>query len=120
VNSLLPEDVRQFIVDQLQTLGTTSNAITIASTLRAYLRYRATCGDAVQPLLAPPSDLGAILVKSGPESAAPQRCWMRTLVTAFVRLPPAECRRGQPNPDQADLAGVHRRSKSGVRRVGLP
>jgi integrase/recombinase XerC len=46
------EDVRQFIVDQLQALGTTSNAITIASTLRAYLRYRATCGDAVQPLLA--------------------------------------------------------------------
>jgi integrase len=52
VNSLLPEDVRQFIVDQLQALGTTSNAITIAATLRAYLRYRATCGDAVQPLLA--------------------------------------------------------------------
>jgi integrase len=52
VNSLLPEDVRQFIVDQLQALGTTSNAITIASALRAYLRYRATCGDAVQPLLA--------------------------------------------------------------------
>ncbi len=52
VNSLLPEDVRQFIVDQLQALGTTSNAITIASTLRDYLRYRATCGDAVQPLLA--------------------------------------------------------------------
>ena len=40
------------IVEQLQALGTTSNAITIASTLRAYLRYRATCGDAVQPLLA--------------------------------------------------------------------
>jgi integrase len=52
VSSLLPEDIRQFIVDQLQALGTTSNAITIASTLRAYLRYRATCGDAVQPLLA--------------------------------------------------------------------
>ena len=52
VSSLLPEDVRQFIVDQLQTLGTTSNAITIASTLRAYLRYRATCGDATQQLLA--------------------------------------------------------------------
>ena len=31
---------------------TASNAITIASTLRAYLRYRATRGDAVQPLLA--------------------------------------------------------------------
>jgi len=52
VSSLQPEDVRRFIGDQLQTLGTTSNAITITSTLRAYLRYRATCGDAVQPLLA--------------------------------------------------------------------
>jgi integrase/recombinase XerC len=52
VSSLQPEDIRQFIAEQLQILGTTSNAITIASTLRAYLRYRATCGDAVQPLLA--------------------------------------------------------------------
>ena len=52
VSSLQPEDVRRFISDQLQMLGTNNNAITIASTLRAYLRYRATCGDAVQPLLA--------------------------------------------------------------------
>lgn len=52
VSSLKPEDVRQFVCDQLQRLGTTSNAITITSALRAYLRYRATCGDAVQPLLA--------------------------------------------------------------------
>jgi integrase/recombinase XerC len=52
VSSLKPEDVRQFIGDQLQKLGTTSNAISIASALRAYLRYRATRGDAVQPLLA--------------------------------------------------------------------
>ncbi len=52
VSSLQTEDVRKFIVDQLQNLGTTSNAITVASTLRAYLRYRATCGDSVQPLLA--------------------------------------------------------------------
>lgn len=52
VGELRTDDVRQFIADQLDSLGTTSNAITIASTLRAYLRYRATCGDAVQPLLA--------------------------------------------------------------------
>ena len=52
VRELQPEDVRRFIADQLDSLGTISNAITIASTLRAYLRYRATCGDAVQPLLA--------------------------------------------------------------------
>jgi len=51
-SSLQPQEVRQFIVDQLQTLGTTSNAITIASTLLAYLRDRATCGDATQQLLA--------------------------------------------------------------------
>ncbi len=52
IGELRTDDIRQFIVDQLDALGTTSNAITIASTLRAYLRYRATCGDAVQPLLA--------------------------------------------------------------------
>jgi integrase len=52
VRELQTEDVRGFIADQLDSLGTISNAITIASTLRAYLRYRASCGDAVQPLLA--------------------------------------------------------------------
>jgi integrase/recombinase XerC len=52
VGELRTDDIRQFIADQLDALGTTSNAITIASTLRAYLRYRATCGDAVQPMLA--------------------------------------------------------------------
>lgn len=52
VGELHTDDIRQFIADQLDTLGTTSNAIAIASTLRAYLRYRASLGDAVQPLLA--------------------------------------------------------------------
>lgn len=52
VSALTPEDVRHFVADQLQALGTSSNAFAIASTLRAYLRYRATCGDAVTPLLA--------------------------------------------------------------------
>ena len=33
-------------------LDTTSNAATISAALRAYLRWRASCGDAVQPLLA--------------------------------------------------------------------
>ena len=52
VGELHTDDVRRFIADQLDSLSTISNAITIASTLRAYLRYRATCGDAVQALLA--------------------------------------------------------------------
>ena len=49
---LQPEDVRRFIANQMESLNSISNATTIAVTLRAYLRYRATCGDAVQPLLA--------------------------------------------------------------------
>lgn len=52
VSSLVPEDIRHFIAEQLRALSTSSNAFAIASTLRAYLRYRATCGDAVAPLLA--------------------------------------------------------------------
>jgi integrase/recombinase XerC len=48
---LQPDDIRRFIAEQLESLGTTSNAHAIVSTLRAYLRYRASCGDAVQPLL---------------------------------------------------------------------
>jgi integrase/recombinase XerC len=52
VSELQADDIRRFIADQLHALGTTSNAITIASTLRAYLRYRASLGDAVQQLLA--------------------------------------------------------------------
>jgi integrase len=51
LGELKPEDVRRFIASQMEKLDSISNATTIAATLRAYLRYRATCGDAVQPLL---------------------------------------------------------------------
>ncbi|MDD4913392.1 MAG: tyrosine-type recombinase/integrase [Sideroxydans sp.] len=49
---LSPDDVRHFISSQLQLRNTTSNAATLASALRAYLRYRATYGDQVNGLLA--------------------------------------------------------------------
>jgi integrase len=49
---LQPEDLRQFIADQLASLRTTSNAIAIDSALRCYLRYRASCGDSVHAFLA--------------------------------------------------------------------
>ena len=52
LGELEPEDVRRFIANQMESLSSISNATTIAVTLRAYLRYRAACGDAVQPLLA--------------------------------------------------------------------
>ncbi|MCH4565112.1 site-specific integrase [Halomonas sp. EGI 63088] len=49
---LHPDDVRQFLADQLAARRTPSNASLLASGLRSYLRYRSTCGDAVSPLAA--------------------------------------------------------------------
>jgi len=48
---LQPDDVRGFIAEQLELRGTASNAVTVASALRAYFRYRTTCGDRVHGLL---------------------------------------------------------------------
>jgi site-specific recombinase XerD len=52
IGKMQPDDVRQFIADQLELRKTSSNAATIASALRTYFRYRATCGDRVGPLTA--------------------------------------------------------------------
>ena len=52
IGELQPKDIREFIAAQTASRNTISNATSIASALRAYLRYRASCGDAVQPLLA--------------------------------------------------------------------
>jgi integrase len=87
VSSLKPEDVRQFIGDQLQRLGTTSNAITIASALRAYLRYRATCGDAVQPLLAVIASPAHWSMASLPRGLTPEE--VARLLNAFTDALPS-------------------------------
>lgn len=50
ISKLQPSDVRQFIAVQMKLVDTVSNAFTLASALRSYLRYRATCGDQVQGL----------------------------------------------------------------------
>jgi integrase/recombinase XerC len=52
LDALRPADIRRFVAEQLELVNTTSNATAINAALRAYLRWRATCGDAVQPLLA--------------------------------------------------------------------
>lgn len=49
---LHPDDVRQFLADQLATRRTPSNASRLAAGLRSYLRYRSMCGDVVSPLAA--------------------------------------------------------------------
>ncbi|MCM2340310.1 site-specific integrase [Rhodoferax sp.] len=51
IAELKPDDVRKFIAARLDQVGTTSNAIMLASALRAYFRYRATCGDQVYGLI---------------------------------------------------------------------
>lgn len=51
IGELQPADVRQFIAEQLERCGTVSNAAALASALRAYFRYRTTCGDRVHGLL---------------------------------------------------------------------
>ena len=51
IAELKPDDVRKFIAARLDKVGTTSNAIMLASALRAYFRYRATCADQVYGLI---------------------------------------------------------------------
>jgi integrase len=52
ISRLRPADVRQFLADQLDARRTPSNASTLASGLRGYLRYRSACGDPVDALAA--------------------------------------------------------------------
>ena len=52
LGKLRPEDIRSFIAEQLELCNTTGNVAAINAALRAYLRWRTACGDAVQPLLA--------------------------------------------------------------------
>jgi integrase len=91
VSELQTDDIRQFIADQLDALGTTSNAITIASTLRAYLRYRTTCGDAVQSLLAVIASPAHWSLASLPRSLKPEE--VDRLLSSFTDALPSP-RRG--------------------------
>jgi site-specific recombinase XerD len=52
ISRLRADDVRQFLARQLEAHRTASNASRLAAALRSYLRYRATCGDAVGKLTA--------------------------------------------------------------------
>jgi integrase/recombinase XerC len=51
VNELQAEDLRSFIAQELQRVNTVSHASALAAALRAYFRYRSTCGDVVHALL---------------------------------------------------------------------
>jgi integrase len=49
-SALQPAHVRRFVADQLEHRTTASNASSIAAALRAYFRYRGTCGNDVNAL----------------------------------------------------------------------
>lgn len=66
---LRPGDVRLFIAEQIERLGTTSNAKTLASALRDYFGYRTTRGDQVHALLG---------VISSPATGAWRHCHARS------------------------------------------
>lgn len=48
---LQPDEVRQFIADQLEHRGSTSRVRALGSALRAYFRYRTGCGDDTEALV---------------------------------------------------------------------
>ena len=50
MSALQPNDIRKFLAEELDKRGTYSNAATLASSLRAYFRYRGTQGDHVHHL----------------------------------------------------------------------
>ena len=51
IGELQPEEVRGFIATELTRVNSVSHASALAAALRAYFRYRATCGDALHALL---------------------------------------------------------------------
>ena len=51
ISMLQPADVREFFATELERCDSVSHANTLTSALRAYFRYRTTCGDQVGPLL---------------------------------------------------------------------
>jgi len=81
-------DIRRFLANQLDARQTPSNASQLASVLRSYFRYRATCGDQVGKLTAVISNPVHWKLASLPHALKPEE--VELLLNAFtnnVRLP---------------------------------
>jgi integrase len=91
IGQLQPDDVRQFIATQLNLRGTTSNATTVVSALRAYLRYRTACGDRVHALLGAIASPAHWSLASLPRALKPYE--VKRLLTSFTSSLPSP-RRG--------------------------
>jgi integrase/recombinase XerC len=51
ISAIKPEDVRRFVAGQRDLYGSPASAGPLASALRGYFRFRATCGDQVHGLI---------------------------------------------------------------------
>ena len=117
IGELQPEDVRGFIATELTRVSSASHAIALAAALRAYFRYRATCGDAVQPLLGVISSPAHWSLASLPRALKPEE--VDRLLSSFTDALPlatARLRRRAPGTgpgaaqrrDHPAAAGRHR------------
>ena len=86
IAELKPDDLRKFIAERLNKVATTSNAIMLASALRAYFRYRATCGDQVYGLLGVISSPAHWNLASLPQALKPDEV-ARLLASFTASLP---------------------------------
>ena len=88
IAELRAEDVRRFLASQLDVRRTPSNASQLASALRSYFRYRATCGDQVGKLIAVISNPVHWKLASLPRALKPEEAErLLNSFTANLRLP---------------------------------
>lgn len=88
ITELRAEDVRRFLADQLDARQTPSNASQLASALRSYFRYRATCGDQVGKLTAVISNPVHWKLASLPRALKPEEAErLLNSFTANLRFP---------------------------------
>ena len=88
ITELRAADVRRFLANQLDAHRTPSNASQLASALRSYFRYRATCGDQVGKLTAVISNPVHWKLASLPRALKPEES--KRLLNSFttnLRLP---------------------------------
>ena len=88
IGELQPEDVRGFIVTELTRVNSVSHASALAASLRAYFRYRATCGDTLHALLGVISSPARWSLASLP----------RALTAEEVQRLLAHCAQARPTP----------------------
>src|SRR5450759_1702416 len=88
IGEMQPEDVRGFIALELTRVNTVSHASALAAALRAYFRYRATCGDALHALLGVISSPARWSLASLPRALTPEEV-QRLLV---------HCAQARPTP----------------------